>query len=141
MKQFFRNLGYKFQAFMQGRYGMDELSYFLSIAGLVLVLLSGLFRPLSFLYFLALAMLVWSWYRSFSRNIYKRQQERGKYLEIRERCRKRVTLRKNMWRDRKTHRYYKCPNCGAYVRIPKPGKGKNIMITCHRCHNSFNKRT
>lgn len=141
MKRFFANLGYRFQVFMQGRYGMDELSYFLSIAALVLLLLSWLIRPLAILYFPALALMIWSWYRSFSKNIYKRQRERNKYLEIRGALNRKVTLLKNMWRDRKTHRYYRCPNCKAVVRIPKPGKGKNIVITCHRCHYSFNKRT
>lgn len=126
---------------MQGRYGMDELSYFLSTAGLVLCLLSILFRSLSILYLPALALMIWAWYRSFSKNIYKRQRERNRYLEIRQAIQRKITLVKNMWRDRKTHRYYKCPNCKAVVRIPKPPKGKNIEITCHRCHQSFNKRT
>ncbi len=141
MRRFFENLGNKIRTFMQGRYGVDELSYFLSTAGLILLLASCFIRPLAILYFPALAVLVWSWYRSFSKNIYKRQKERNKYLEIRRAIGKKVTLVRNMWRDRRTHRYYRCPNCRAFVRIPKPGKGRNIMITCHRCHHSFNRRT
>ena len=44
-----------------------------------------------------------------------------------------------MWRERKTHRYFKCPNCKTMVRVPK-GKGK-IVITCTRCHHEIVKRT
>ncbi len=141
MKRFFENMGRMFQTWMQGRYGTDELSYTLSMAGLVLMLLSCLIRPLGILYLPALAMLVWSLYRSLSRNIYKRQNERNKYLELRRGAGKKLALLKNMWRDRKTHRYYKCPYCKAIVRIPMPGRGKNIVVTCHRCHGHFNKRT
>ncbi len=141
MKRFFENLGYKFQAFMQGRYGTDELSYFLSMASLVMLLLSCLIRPLGILYLPALALMTWSLYRSMSKNIYKRQKERTGYLEFRRKIEKKTALLKNMWRDRNTHRYYKCPHCKAIVRIPKPGKGRNIVITCHRCHGTFNKRT
>ena len=77
MKSFLEHVRYKIQAFMQGRYGMDELSYFLSMTGLTLFLLSVLIRPLSILYFPALAVLIWSWFRSFSKNIYKRREERN----------------------------------------------------------------
>ena len=141
MKSFLDHVRYKIQAFMQGRYGMDELSYFLSMTGLTLFLLSVLIRPLSILYFPALAVLIWSWFRSFSKNIYKRREERNAYLEFRRRGERNRTVIRSMWRDRKTHRYYKCPNCGAIVRIPKPAKGRNIEITCHRCRHSFRKRT
>ena len=86
MKSFLEHVRYKIQAFMQGRYGMDELSYFLSMTGLTLFLLSVLIRPLSILYFPALAVLIWSWFRSFSKNIYKRREERNAYLEFRSRA-------------------------------------------------------
>ena len=50
-------------------------------------------------------------------------------------------LYKNIWRDRKTHKYYKCPGCAAFVRIRKPEKGRRILVTCPKCRQSFEKRT
>lgn len=141
MKRFFENISYRIRVFMQGRYGTDELSYFLLTAALVLLLLSCFIRQLSILYLFSLALLIWSWFRSLSRNIYKRQNERSKYLEIKTKIKQKPVLIKNMWRDRKTHRYYKCPHCKVFTRISNPGKGRNITITCPKCHNRFDKRT
>jgi transcription elongation factor Elf1 len=38
----------------------------------------------------------------------------------------------------KEHRYFKCPNCGQYLRVPK-GKGK-IHINC-RCGYTMYRKT
>ena len=46
---------------------------------------------------------------------------------------------KNRVKDGRTHRYYKCPECGKKLRVPK-GKGK-ISITCPQCGNKFIKKT
>jgi flagellar biosynthesis component FlhA len=91
MKKWFSSLGYRIQYFMQGRYGYDELCRFLSISALVLLLLSYI-PYLGFFYFLALALLVWSCFRSFSKNIYKRQMERQKYLTIKNKVRRRLVV-------------------------------------------------
>lgn len=133
-------MGEKFQQFMYGRYGYDELSRFFCILGLVFLFLS-LIPYLRIFYLLAFILLIWAWYRSFSRNIYKRQLERQKYIEIKSRISQRFTLCKNVWRDRKTHKYYRCPNCKAVVRITRPGKGQKITINCPKCRQEFYKKT
>lgn len=140
MKQWFSNLVYKLNGFMQGRYGYDELSRFLFIAGLILMFISY-FPHLHLFYVLGFAMILWSLFRVLSRNIYKRQIERTKYLNIKNKLVQKFQLYKNMWSHRKTHKYYKCPSCKIYVRISKPGKGKRIMITCPKCGQRFEKRT
>jgi len=140
MKKWFAKIAYSLQKFMYGRYGFDELSRFLSIAGIILLFLS-LIPYLQILYFVALAMLIWSWVRSLSKNIYKRQAERQKYLAIRNSVTRKYRLLKNIWVERKTHKYYKCPHCKAYVRIMKPEKRKTISIRCPKCGESFDKKT
>ena len=115
MKKWFSNLGYRIQYFMQGRYGYDELCRFLSVSALVLLLLSYI-PYLGFFYIVALTLLVWSCFRSFSKNIYKRQMERQKYLTIKNKIRSRFVLCRNIWRERKTHKYYRCLHCKATVR-------------------------
>jgi len=140
MKKWFSNLGYKLNIFMQGRYGYDELSRFLLITGLIMMLISG-FKYLHLLYLLGFAMLLWSLFRTLSKNIYKRQMERSKYLGIKNKTVHKFRVYKNIWRDRKTHKYYKCTGCRNFVRIKKPEKGRKIMITCPKCKYSFEKRT
>lgn len=140
MRNWLNNLGYKLQRFMQGRYGYDELSRFLCIAALVILLLSYI-PLLRFLYVVAWILVLWAFIRSFSKDIYKRQMERQKYLAIQGRIKQQFTLWKNIWRDRKTHRYYKCANCKAVVRIVRPERGKTITIQCPKCGQEIRKRT
>ena len=140
MRRWFEKIMYGLQRFMYGRYGYDELSRFLSISGMVILFLS-LIPFLRILYFVALAILIWSWFRTFSKNIYKRQAERQKFLTIRNRIKQKLRLYKSIWHERKTHRYYKCPHCKAVVRIVKPERGKTINIRCPKCSSSFDKKT
>lgn len=141
MKNFFESIGYKLRTFMRGRYGMDELSYFISVIGIIMLLLSILIPPLFILYFVGFVLLIWTWFRFFSRNIYKRQVERNKYLMIKGNVRQNFVLIKNKWVERKTHKYYKCPSCKATIRITKPARGRKIKINCPKCHNNFVKKT
>lgn len=141
MKKYFNNLNYKIQGFMQGRYGNDELSRFISIIAFIFLLLACFIPKAGLLSFVGLLLFIWSWFRTLSKNTGKRRLERDKYLTIREKITQKFNLVKNKWRDRKTHRYYKCPNCKVTIRIPKPGKHKTIGITCPKCKKEFTKRT
>ena len=68
----------KFRQFMIGRYGTDGLNQFLSIASIVLLLISLLTR-FSLFTWLGLVLLVLCYYRSLSRNISKRTEENYQY--------------------------------------------------------------
>lgn len=130
MRNFLKNLAFRMQQFMIGRYGVDELTRFLTITSCIMLILSC-FSALRFLYLPALLIMGWSIYRSYSRNIYKRQAERNKYLQIRNRVRSRRSLQKRKFAERKTHKYIKCPSCSKTFRVPR-GKGK-IRIRCPFC--------
>ena len=67
---------YRFTKFMQGRYGVDSLSRFLSAVLLVFIIL-GLFIRIPFSGLVTLAILVILYWRMFSRNIPKRIIQRG----------------------------------------------------------------
>lgn len=136
MKRWLQGLGEKMQAWMYGRYGYDELSKCLSIAALVCILIS-LLVPL--LNPIALILLIWSTFRSFSRNLEKRQKEREVYLKYTGKVKQSFKRRKDMWRERKTYRYYKCPGCKRWLRVPK-GKGQ-IEITCPVCKGKITRKT
>lgn len=122
--------------FMVGRYGYDELSKTLSIASIVCVVLSIVFRPF---YYVALALLIWSVFRTCSRNIVKRGAEREKYLQLTATLQKKTRLVKRMWAERRTHRYFKCKNCGAVIRVPKGGG--EVRVGCPRCRTYTKRKT
>lgn len=136
MKRWIQSLSDRIQAWMYGRYGYDELSGFLSVAAIILVFLS-VFSPV--FQVIGLVMLVWGMFRAYSKNIGKRQKEREAYLNFIGKIKQSFKRRKNMWRERKTHRYYKCPNCKVHLRVPK-GRGQ-IEISCPKCHNKIVRKT
>ena len=124
--------------FMYGRYGSDNLTRFLSILALILYIIS-LFAQWTVLYTLAMVLLVFSLFRTFSRNKEKRWQENMVYLRAKGKVTGFFSNIKNQWGNRKTHRYYRCPSCKQKVRVPK-GKGR-IRIRCPKCQTSFEKKT
>ena len=138
MRNFLERLRYKTATFMYGRYGNDELTKFLMILALILMVISWL-PNLGLVYFVALALIIWSLFRSFSRNLEKRRRERERYLKLRKPIADFFKLSKNKWRDRKTHVYFKCKKCRAVLRVPK-GKG-SIVVICTRCKDRIEKET
>ena len=61
--------------FMQGRYGVDQLSKFLLILGLVIVLVSAFLgnNPIALiLYLIGWVLVIYCYFRVFSRNVSKR---------------------------------------------------------------------
>ena len=109
---------YKLRAFFSGRNGIDGLGKVLLWVSLIVMLLSTLFG-ITFLYGAALALLCYVYIRAFSRNV--------------EKC---LKLR---FRQRKTHKFYRCPQCRQQLRVPK-GKGR-ICITCRSCGAHFERKT
>ena len=138
MRNFLDNLRYKLQQFMQGRYGVDEFSRFLTWAGIAVFFLS-LFNALSFLRIPALALMIFSLFRTYSKNTDKRLRERTWYLGIRDKVKGFFSLLKKKWTDRKTQIYFRCPGCKKVLRVPR-GKG-TIKVTCPQCRQEIIKRT
>lgn len=122
---------------MAGRYGVDELSRFLTVAAMAMLVLSMLFNNgLSLVFWiLAIFSLVWGYFRMFSRNTDKRKGENNAYLTLRYAATRKITGIKQRLRQKRYYRFYKCPKCGVTTRVPK-GKGK-IRITCPKCGESF----
>ncbi len=118
----------KFNKFMQGRYGVDDLSRFTMGVALVLIILAmfaNIFSRTvgSTLDILGVAAIVYAYIRIFSRNIQQRYAENQKFLQMTSKFRFRFNKEKDLMKQRKTHHIYSCPGCGQKIRIPK-GKGK-----------------
>ena len=71
----------KMMRFMQGRNGFDQLSQFLNMVVLVIFVIS-LFVKWAPLYYLGLGLLVYMYFRVFSRNIPKRYAENQKFCNF-----------------------------------------------------------
>ena len=126
-----------FQRFMSGRYGFDQLNGFLCILSLILVVLGAWLS--GFLYWLGLALLLWCYYRIFSRNIQKRYAENMKYLSLQNQAKDWLARQKLRFDQRKVYRYFKCPHCKQSIRVPR-GRGR-ISIPCPKCGTSLIKKS
>ena len=116
----------KFMRFMQGRYGVDQLSKALLVIGLISVLLASFFRGSligTFFYYVGWFLIIYCYFRMFSKNVSKRYAEN----------------QKDLFRQRKQYHIYKCPGCSQKIRIPR-GKGK-IEIRCPKCGTKFMKKS
>lgn len=139
MRKLFRKIKNGFMRLMYGRYGTDELNLVLLFFAIFLLLLSYI-PDIGFIFLiLALSVMVYSNFRTFSRNIPKRRRELERYLRIKRKPQNAMRLRKNKKRDKKTHCYFKCSSCKAVLRVPK-GKGE-ILVTCPRCNKQIPKKT
>jgi predicted membrane protein len=121
--------------FMYGRYGTDSFNKLLFILCLVLIFVNFLLNNV-ILFVISWIVLIIYFFRSFSRNIYKRQAENRKYLYIKKKVLAFFKLQKSRWTDRKKFVYRKCKNCKAIVRLPRK-KGKHV-VCCPKCRKDFN---
>ena len=128
----------KIRQFMIGRYGTDGLNQFLSIASLVLLLIAIVSR-ISLFTWLGVALLVFCYYRTFSRNISKRTEENYKFYTLKDRVDGKFRGLKEQWANRKIYHYYRCPQCRQKLRVPR-GRGR-IQISCPRCGTQFIKKS
>ena len=126
----------KLQRFMIGRYGVDAFGKFLLGAVVVLWALN-LFANSKILYSWALLLMVYAYFRMFSKDTTKRYQENVKFLQTKNKIISRFKSEKSQLKQRKTHHIYRCPTCRQKIRIPR-GKGR-ICITCPKCKTEFTK--
>ena len=128
----------KLYRFMQGRNGMDELARMQSWLVLILLLV-GMFTRIGLFSFVALILMIYMYFRVFSRNTSKRYEENQKYLNFRyNRTVSWNRFKKRMGQAR-DYRFFKCPSCRTRLRVPR-GKGK-INIVCRKCGTSFQRKT
>ena len=130
MKGFLERLQWKLWGRMQGRRGADTFSNFLVVAGIVL-LFASLIPGLDLLSWVALIVLAYSLFRSYSKNIAARDRENATFERIVEKPRKQLSLMRKKWTNRKTTRYFKCKGCGQVLSVPR-GKG-TLRVVCPKC--------
>ena len=132
------NLRAKFMRFMQGRNGVDQLSQFLNVIVIILLLVS-IFTKSVILDWIPMVLFVYMYFRIFSKNIPKRSMENQKFCNMRYDLAIKKNNWKKEWEQRKIYRFFRCPMCHQKVRVPK-GRGK-ICITCPKCRQEFIRRS
>ena len=123
---------------MIGRNGNDQLNRFLLLADVVVLLLASLLGRTglgSLLYILVLALLGLTYFRMFSRDLYRRRSENERYLREKDKLAAKLRILRERWNQRKDYKFFTCPSCKAVMRVPR-GRGK-IRIVCHKCGNTF----
>ena len=140
--------------FFSGRNGADELSVTLVVISVIVFLAAPIFdeKYIQGIFLLLGGILfVLGILRSLSTNIGKRRHENQVFLGLfrsetkeekerrkreEEEKREREKLRKERRKEEeKTHAFFRCPQCGKELRVPK-GKGK-IKIRCPNCSHEF----
>ncbi|MFL0246133.1 hypothetical protein [Candidatus Clostridium stratigraminis] len=127
-KNIFSKLSYQFR----DSYGFDKLSKYLIIIGVILT--TGKYTAI-----FGYAIVIYSLWRSISKNKYKRYQELAvfeNYLSILKLWFYRT---KASIMDNRKFKVFKCPNCSQKLRVPRK-KGK-IVITCKKCGTEFKGRS
>ena len=140
--------------FFSGRNGADELSVTLVVISVIVFLAAPIFdeKYIQGIFLLLGGILfVLGLLRSLSTNIGKRRHDNQVFLDLfrsetkeekerrkreEEEKREREKLRKERRKEEeKTHAFFRCPQCGKELRVPK-GKGK-IKIRCPNCSHEF----
>ena len=123
--------------FMIGRNGADQLSMAMLIAGIVLSLLTAITK-LGIFNLLGLIVLVLTIFRMFSRNLEKRRAENQKFVNFRANFGTNAKQLTNRLKNMKKYKYFKCPQCGARLRLPR--KVGEVTVTCGKCKNQFKQK-
>ena len=139
----FQRMGNAIARFMYGRNGPDKLCVVLLWTSVVINLISSFVIRHSrvtgnLLYNLAMAMLLYSMFRMFSKNLNKRRAENQKFVNWLWRMKSSRQGAAQRHAD-KEHKYFTCKNCGTICRVPV-GKGK-VVITCPKCGTKINGKT
>ena len=124
--------------FMAGRNGNDQLNRLLLLVDVIALLLASLLSGSvlgRLLYALVLVLLGLTYFRMFSRDLYRRRSENERYLRYKQRLLSRLRVLRERWKQRKEYKFFTCPSCKAVMRVPR-GKGK-IRVVCHKCGNTF----
>ncbi len=127
------NFKYKLMQFMSGRYGMDKLFYGIFAVAMVLSVIN-LFLMEWLLQLVIYGLIIYAFFRFFSRNIPARRKENEWFLGKLNFFKQKRDFYKRQKNDT-LHIYKKCPYCKAILRLPR--RVGTHTTSCPRCNNSF----
>lgn len=131
---FVERLKMMLRGFMAGRYGTDRLSAHMIWFGVALLFVSMMVS--SFVLNLAsLAVYALVIARMLSKNTVKRSAENLYYVTRVTKIKKAIAHKRNRIKNRREYRYFKCPSCKAWLRVPR--KAGQVKVTCGKCGHKF----
>lgn len=119
---------------MNGRYGIDKLYIASVILFLVLQVLQIFIRQ-PFLNVVTLIMIIWMFYRVFSKDILARQRENQKFLKFKRLVKSKWKMLIRRIKDIDSHRYRQCSECKTTLRLPR--KRGTHKARCPKCSHLF----
>lgn len=134
--------------FMAGRHGSDLLSIDLLKFGFAFfvlsIILSLINNPVtaiigSLFSYITFGCYIYSLVRTLSRNHEKRDEQNRRYLAWKSQNQKKFRQAKNRMSNQKEYKYFRCPNCKTWIRLPR-GKGI-VTVTCRQCKTSFTQKS
>lgn len=118
--------------FFQRHPGFDAYSLFWLVIFLALAAAGRFYLPLLLPAGVALIYLL---FRLFSRSAQRRQVENARFLALIRAVVRWFRRKRRILQPDKEHYYFRCPNCGQPMRVPR-GLGK-VQITCRACAAQF----
>lgn len=120
---------YKFNKFMIDRNGPDNLYNFLFFL-YVILLFVNLFANSVIIFYVETLVIVFMFYRFFSKNVIRRRYENNLYLKIKDRIKHPFKTNND-----KDHIYKKCHKCKTILRLPLPAERGVKNAKCPTCGN------
>lgn len=129
------------KSILTGRNGPDALSMAASLSACFLLIVAMFVGGVvsSVLWLLAFICLIFCYFRIFSRNVAKRRAENQRFLTRIAPLTQLKARYQEKKRQKNLYCFFKCPQCGTVLRVPK-GKG-HIRITCKCCGHVFERNS
>lgn len=124
----------KLSDWMRGRNGVDEIVTLTLWIALVVIVIN-IFARNMVISLIAVALMVYAWFRMSSKDIARRADENQHFLTVVGPLGAWLRDPGKAWKEMRTYKHFQCPNCGQKVRVPR-GKGK-VRVTCPKCHTKF----
>ena len=123
--------------FMQGRNGVDNLSYHALWTGLIISLLDNFIRT-GLLGLIGNVLYFYALFRMLCRNVPKRRAEYDRYVHFLNNWTKEVKQFFLRLKGTKEYKYFRCPSCKNRLRLRR-GCGER-HITCPVCKHQFDQK-
>jgi len=132
------NLRHRIIELLKSMYGNDQLNIALFCLYLLLSLAQLFFKGIAsdvIISTLQCLLLVYAFFRMFSKNIYKRKSENDKFMMLFNKLINRAKQLYNSVRYRNRVLYRTCPKCRARLRMTRK-RGKHT-VKCPLCNSEF----
>lgn len=118
----------KINGYLRGSYGIDQLSKYLYITGLLLSL-SRFSSTIGFI------LIVYGTWRCLSKDKPRRYKELLSFENFLRNVKSKYYKSKTSITEYRHYKVFKCPNCSQKLRVPRK-KGK-LLIGCKKCDTVF----